>query len=312
MPHPVTAQSLYEYHCIPLELGWMAGQTGANRQIATTQKHDNVLVGHLNLIRPCFVQVLGTTEMNYFHQQDKKSYDNALQSLFAQQPLMVIIAEGETVPDAFIALAEKTHTPLFRSPQVARDIINHIHYSLNNLLADKLVQHGVFMDVMGLGVLLTGASGVGKSELALELISRGHRLVADDVPEFSRTAPDSIHGSCPPLVADFLEVRGLGILNVRAMYGNNAVVANKRLQLIIQLQPASSDSAPPERLDPTHRFRHILEVEIPEVLLPLAPGRDLAVIIEAAVRNHVLYLNGYNAAEDFIARQQQEINKQNE
>ena len=165
------------------------------------------------------------------------------------------------------------------------------------------------MEVMGLGILLTGPSGVGKSELALELLSRGHRLVADDAPEFRRTAPDSVHGSCPPMLADFIEVRGLGILNVRAMYGNNAVMTHKRLHLIIRLQPPTENGNVPafDRLDTNQRHRTILGVDIPEVILPVAPGRDLAVIIEAAVRNHVLYLNGYNAAEDFIERQQQYI-----
>ena len=165
------------------------------------------------------------------------------------------------------------------------------------------------MEVMGLGVLLTGPSGVGKSELALELLSRGHRLVADDAPEFRRTAPDTVHGSCPPMLTDFIEVRGLGILNVRAMYGNNAVMPHKRLHLIIHLQPLTENGNVPafDRLDTNQRHRAILEVDIPEVILPVAAGRDLAVIIEAAVRNHVLYLNGYNAAEDFIERQQQYI-----
>jgi HPr kinase/phosphorylase len=165
------------------------------------------------------------------------------------------------------------------------------------------------MEVMGIGILLTGPSGVGNSELALELLSRGHRLVADDAPEFRRTAPDAVHGSCPPMLADFIEVRGLGILNVRAMYGNNAVMPHKRLHLIIHLQHLTENGNVSEfdRLDSKQRHRSILGVDIPEVILPVAAGRDLAVIIEAAVRNHVLYLNGYNAAEDFIERQQQYI-----
>ncbi|MEJ2143194.1 MAG: HPr(Ser) kinase/phosphatase, partial [Gammaproteobacteria bacterium] len=171
-------------------------------------------------------------------------------------------------------------------------------------------RHGVFMDVMGIGVLLTGPSGIGKSELALELINRGHRLVADDAPEFKRISPTNLRGTCPEILKDFLEVRGLGILNIRAMFGDNALIRYKRLRLIVDLQPMSDEDVHKnERLGSTTCFNSILNIEIPEVVVPVAPGRDIAVIVEAAVRNHILTLNGYNAAEDFINRQQQLINK---
>ncbi len=311
MTHPLTAHSIFEQHQKTLEFDWVEGQSFATRPIDAAQLDTSrsALIGHLNLIHPNLIQVLGQAELDYLNTLGKNSREDAVQSLFNNQPMVIILAENVTAPDQFLTLAAEHCVPLLRSKHTVSHIIDHLHYYLSVQLSEKLIQHGVFMEVMGLGVLLTGPSGIGKSELALELLSRGHRLVADDAPEFRRTAPDSVHGSCPPMLADFIEVRGLGILNVRAMYGNNAVMTHKRLHLIIHLQPPTDDGTVLafDRLDTNQRFRTMLEVDIPEVILPVAAGRDLAVIIEAAVRNHVLYLNGYNAAEDFVERQQQYI-----
>ncbi len=312
MTSPLTALSIFEHHQKALEFDWVEGQTYANQSFDTTRFDTSrrALIGNLNLIKPNLIQVLGQAELDYLNSLGKNSRQDAIHSLFVNQPLMVILAENMLPPDHFLKSAIEHHVPLVRSKHSVSHIIDQLHYYLSSQLAEKQVQHGVFMEVMGLGVLLTGPSGVGKSELALELLSRGHRLVADDAPEFRRTGPDTIHGSCPPMLADFIEVRGLGILNARAMYGNNAVMLHKRLHLIIRLQSLTENGnvAAFDRLDTTQRHRSLLGIDIPEVRLPVAPGRDLAVIIEAAVRNHVLYLNGYNAAEDFIKRQQQYIN----
>jgi len=152
--------------------------------------------------------------------------------------------------------------------------------------------------------------GIGKSELALQLINRGHRLIADDATEFKRIAPNHIRGNCPDLLTDFLEVRGLGILNIRAMFGDNALIRYKRLRLIVDLEPLSDEEIKKiDRLGNTHQFTTILDVDIPEVIIPIAPGRDIAIIVEAAVRNHLLSMNGYNSADDFMKRQQQIIDK---
>ena len=312
MNSSLTALSVFEQHHKALEFDWLEGQNDASQPFDTVgfDPSRSALIGHLNLIRPNLIQVLGQAELDYLSNLGKNSRQDAMHSLFANQPLMIILAEHLTPPSQFLRLAQTHHVPMVRSKHSVSHIIDHLHYYLSSQLAEKLIQHGVFMEVMGLGVLLTGPSGVGKSELALELLSRGHRLIADDATEFRRTGPDTIHGSCPPMLADFIEVRGLGILNVRAMYGTNAVMPHKRLHLIIRLQSLMEDGnvATFDRLDTTQRHRTILGIDIPEVILPVAPGRDLAVIIEAAVRNHVLFLNGYNAAEDFIERQQQFIN----
>ena len=163
---------------------------------------------------------------------------------------------------------------------------------------------------MGIGILITGPSGIGKSELALALLSRGHRLIADDAPEITHTGPDALHGSCPDILRGFIEVRGLGVLNVRAMYGETAILQTKRLRLVINMEFFSeSGHYKINRLDTYEHYENILGVDIPVVKIPVAPGRNLAVIVEAAVRNRVLRLSGYNATEDFIKRQQNIINQ---
>jgi HPr kinase/phosphorylase len=162
------------------------------------------------------------------------------------------------------------------------------------------------MEVMGTGVLITGASSIGKSELALELLTRGHRLIADDAAEFARIAPDLLNGTCPEMLRDFIEVRGLGILNVRAMFGASAIKHNRNLRLIIVLQEMG-EAAAMDRLHGSRRMRTIMEVEIPEITLPVGPGRNLAVLVEAAVRNHILNVKGYDASQAFIERQKQRL-----
>ncbi|MBB71955.1 MAG: hypothetical protein CMF50_06105 [Legionellales bacterium] len=168
----------------------------------------------------------------------------------------------------------------------------------------SVTKHGVFMDVFGHGVLLTGASGIGKSELALNLINRSHRLIADDAVEFS-PINEGIVGRCPPLLQDFLEVRGLGILNIRVMFGDTAIKDAKRLQLIINIVVMDDEALRSmDRLHGMYSEQTILGVAIPEVTIPVAPGRNLATLVEGAVRNQVLKHTGYNASDEFAKRQQ--------
>jgi HPr kinase/phosphorylase len=179
-------------------------------------------------------------------------------------------------------------------------ILNH---HLTQVLADSTSLHGVLLDVLGLGVLITGDSAIGKSELALELITRGCRLVADDVVELYKVAPDRLEGRCPELLRDFLEVRGLGVLNIRALFGEIAVAPKKNLRLIVHLEKLSQ-IVPGEidRLEITASAHEILGLEIPKVRIPVAAGRNLAVLVEVAARNHILQARGINSAEQFVAR----------
>ena len=202
--------------------------------------------------------------------------------------------------------AAASRTAVLSSSPPSEETIQHLRYFLGNYLAEKLTLHGVFMEVMGTGVLITGASSIGKSELALELLTRGHRLIADDAAEFARIAPDVLNGTCPEMLRDFIEVRGLGILNVRAMFGASAIKHSRNLRLIIVLQEMG-EAAAMDRLHGSRRMRTIMEVEIPEITLPVGPGRNLAVLVEAAVRNHILNIKGYDASQAFIERQKQRL-----
>jgi HPr kinase/phosphorylase len=172
-------------------------------------------------------------------------------------------------------------------------------------LGEVVTLHGVMLDVLEVGVLITGDSSIGKSELALELVSRGHGLVADDVVELQQIAPDTIQSRCPPMLRDFLEVRGLGVLNIRSIFGETAVRPRKALRLIVQLEPFEQGLEPKDRLATRAGTQDILGVEIPSVTLAVAPGRNLAVLVEAAVRNHILITRGINSTEDFIRRQEE-------
>lgn len=177
--------------------------------------------------------------------------------------------------------------------------MNHPSNSLQQTL------HGVFIEVIDQGVLITGPSCIGKSELALVLIERGHHLIADDCVIISKNDSDELVGHCPPPLQDFLEVRGLGILNIRALFGDQALRANKPLQLIIQLFNASAEElATMDRLAGLHAQQNILGTEVAQVSIPVAAGRNLAILVESAVRNHCLKNKGYHASSDFIKRQQ--------
>lgn len=315
MKDELTIRDFIESHGERLGLIWKAGQSGEDRHFQSKNLITGVpIAGYLNLVKPNQVQVLGPEEVKYLEQLKTNSHKDAMSRLFECEPEMIIFAGVENnyeINKEFIEKANKTKTPLLCSPLASNEITELLQYHLARLLGDSKIMHGVYMEVMGIGVLLTGPSGIGKSELALELISRGHRLIADDAPEFRRTAPDTIRGRCPPVLKDFLEVRGLGILNIRAMFGDASIVETKRLRLIVHIDNISDDTIwDIDRIGNSQRKKTILEVKIPEVKIPVAPGRNVAVIIEAAVRNHVLYLNGYNAADDFIQRQQKLIDGQ--
>ncbi|MDE2089592.1 MAG: HPr(Ser) kinase/phosphatase [Gammaproteobacteria bacterium] len=310
MTAPVTVRSLYDTLRTRLGLKWSAGRAGQERRLPGAARGQSgvALVGYLNLIHRTPVQVLGTAELGHLRTPGKNAGKQALERLFSAPTTLVIVAGGASVPRSLKIHADASGTPLLASRLPGAELIAQFQYHLATVLAEKITLHGVFMEIMGIGVLLAGGSGVGKSELALELVSRGHRLIADDAPEFARLAPDILSGTCPELLWGFLEVRGLGVLNIRAMFGDGAIKQSKHLRLIIKLERLSKHQLRAlDRLRGSRGSRRLLGVEVPEITLPVAPGRNLAVLVEAAVRNHVLNLKGYDAGRDLSDRQQSYI-----
>jgi HPr kinase/phosphorylase len=282
-----------------LALAWVAGRDGASavRREAVASAS---LIGHLNLTHPNSIQVIGAYEAG--------TVADFAERLIAAMPAAVIVTDGVAPPAALVEAASRARTPLFTSPYPAARVIEKLSRYLGKALAETTERHGVLMDVLGLGVLITGESGVGKSELGLELISRGHGLVADDVVEISRIAVNTLEGRCPPMLKDFLEVRGLGLLNIRTIFGETAVRPKMRLKLVTHLErpsPGTRDAA--ERLPLADMSEDVLGVTVRKVVIPVAAGRNLAVLIEAAVRNHILQLRGVNSTAEFMARQQREL-----
>src|SRR3989440_1547976 len=295
----VNVARLHDDNREALSLAWVAGREGGTA-VRREAAQAAALIGPLNLPHPNSIQVIGAYEAGIV--------SGFIERLFESLPAAVIIADGVPPPPALVEAATRTQTPLFTSPLPAPQVIEKLARYLAKLLAETIERHGVFMDVLGLGVLITGESGVGKSELGLELISRGHGLVADDVVEFSRIAANTLEGRCPRLLKDFLEVRGLGLLNIRTIFGETAVRPKMKLKLIAHLErPAPGLRDPGERLPLADLSEQILGVTVRKVIIPVAAGRNLAVLVEAAVRNHILKLRGVDSMAEFMARQQREI-----
>ncbi len=295
-----------------LKMNWVAGLNGGSNTLTseTVTKPSLALIGHLNFVHPNRVQVLGCAEMDYLRSLPPVDAMRAIENLYSTDLAAVIVANGEKVPESLIAAANNHATPLFTSTLRSPELMDVLSHFLAQAVADSVSLHGVFMEVQGFGALIKGDAGIGKSELALELISRGHRLIADDIVDFFRISPERVEGRCPPLLQDFLEVRGLGILNIRALFGDNSVKPTKPLDLIIQLVMADKQSPQSlDRLSIKTQHEEVLGVKIIKVHIPIAAGRNIAVLVEVAVLNHMLLLRGVNATKQFTQRQQREMKK---
>ena len=333
-PSQITVEELFRKHGGRLGLSWAAGMDGRNNlilpemrdqftsniidedsgnireitQSTERPKRGKSLVGYLNLIHLHQIQILGKMELDYLETLRDITRHDMVKQVFKHVPACMIIADGKDAPTYLKRKCNEKKVPLFTSPLSSSNVSDALHYYLSTLFADVITLHGVYMEVMAIGVLITGPSGIGKSELALELITRGHRLIADDAPQFSRIAPDTLNGTCPDSLRDFIEVRGLGVINIRRLYGSTAIKSNKYLKLIVHLEPLDREKMLTiDRLEGSYRTIKILDVEIPQITIPVAPGRNLAILMECAARNHSLRMDGYNASEEFIRNQQNNI-----
>ncbi|MCD8504091.1 MAG: HPr(Ser) kinase/phosphatase [Burkholderiaceae bacterium] len=285
---------------------WLAGHAGNARPLPDDGRAAADLIGHLNLIHPARIQVFGHEELAYYKRFDPKRRIHHIEELASGGVPAIILAHGLETPEDLVEVCERTSVPLLRTGVSAAETIDRLRIYLSKRFAPKITVHGVLMDVLGLGVLITGESGLGKSELALELVSRGHGLVADDAVELSRTAPHVIDGHCPALLQNMLEVRGLGLLNIRTIFGETSVRRKMKLKLIVHLVRASAQEKF-ERLPLQETTQEILGEPISKVTLQVAAGRNLAVLVEAAVRNTILKLRGIDTLQEFMEKQAQAI-----
>lgn len=307
MLRQVGVQKLFEDNQARLGLTWLAGRQGGNKVLTgeSALKPTIGQVGHMNFIHPFRIQILGAAEINYLASLSPSVLMQSIDRLFTLDLVAIVVANGEQVPPYLAEKCNSAHIALFASVQPSPHLVDVLRIYLSRMLAEVATLHGVFLDVLEMGVLITGASAIGKSELALELISRGNGLVADDIVEFYRISPDTLEGRCPGVLRDFLEVRGIGILNIRTIFGETAVRPRKLLRLVVHLEDHSHEAfSELDRLQVNATYQEILGVPIRKVTIPVAAGRNLAVLVEAAVRNFVLNQRGIDSTQEFIERQQ--------
>jgi HPr kinase/phosphorylase len=300
----ISLAQLFEDNREKLLLSWLTGDANDTRiELKVSNNYGADVVGHINIIHPERLQVMGQAERDWAERIGQRRFLQQLNDLLAAKPPALIVADSIPTAPYLLDACAASGTPVIQSPKHCSAVIDQLRIYLSARLADTVSLHGVFMDVLGMGVLITGDSGVGKSELALELISRGHGLVADDVVEMARIAPTTIEGSCPGMLRDFLEVRGLGLLNIRTIFGETASRRKMKLKIIVHLQKTMLGAEAP-RLPLDAQRQEVLGIPIRKIVIPVAAGRNLAVLLEAAVRNTILQLRGIDSMQDFIDRQQ--------
>ena len=311
-PTVISAEALFDEHRPTLHWEWLAGHAHPERHfdaaaISEAQSAAD-LVGYLNYIHPNRIQIVGRREVAYLN-ASLDLIERRISRLIALEPPVLIVADGATPPDRVVALCERADIPLFVTAESAGHVIDVVRGYLSQHFAERTTRHGVFMDILGLGVLLTGESGLGKSELGLELISRGHGLVADDAVDVYRVSQTALEGRCPDLLQNLLEVRGIGLLDIKAIFGETAVRRKMRLKLIVHLVRKETMDREFERLPYEPLNEDILGVPVRKTVIAVDAGRNLAVLVEAAVRNTILQLRGIDTYREFVERHNKAMTK---
>jgi len=291
---------------LPLEL--LSGRNGLARLIASPhiQKTGLALAGFHEYLRPARVLVFGESEMDYLDGLGHDVRVSMLDAMFAHELPCVLITGGQRAPEDLLAASDRHGVPILRTPVATPIAISKIGSLLEDALAVREVMHGVLMDILGLGVLIVGESGIGKSECALDLIVRGHRLVADDTVEVRRRGETTVIGTCPDLTRHHMEVRGLGVINIRDLFGVASIRTTKRIELVVRLERWDPDREY-DRLGLEENVFELFSVKIPLIRMPVAPGRNLAILVEVAARNQLLRSRGLNAARDLAGRLEQQL-----
>jgi len=307
-PNVISADVLFEAFRGRLHWEWQAGLGASERrfdELAIRAARSGAdLVGYLNYIHPYRVQVLGEREVAYISRGSDADRARRVSRIVTLEPPVLILADGQTAPDELIAMCERAQIPMFATRESAAFVVDVLRAYLSKHFADRTSMHGVFMDILGLGVMITGESGLGKSELGLELISRGNGLVADDAVDLYRINQATIEGRCPELLQNLLEVRGIGLLDIRAIFGETAVRRKMRLKLIVHLVRKETLERDYERLPHEPLTQDVLGVPVRKVVIQVVAGRNIAVLVEAAVRNTILQLRGVDTYQEVIARHQ--------
>jgi HPr kinase/phosphorylase len=299
----VTVRALVQPGALSMHLELAAGASGLNREIVhpRIQKSGLALVGHFEGLSPKRVQILGETEMSFLAKMPHDARSAALDAFLSRGLSCIVVTVGLAPFAELVEAANRHGCPIVLSSERSSRTINAVHAWLDDQLAARTRVHGVFVDVFGVGILLLGKSGIGKSECALELVQRGHRLVADDVVDCTLRPPENVYGAATDLLKNHLEVRGLGVLNVRDLFGVAAVRDKKRLDLVVRLLSYDDDESW-DRLGIDDEWYDVLGVRIPMRRLPVRPGKNTASTVEVAARNELLRRAGVHSAREFHAR----------
>ena len=312
-PTVISAEALFEEHRSVLHWEWIAGHAHPERRFdeAAVRNAQSAadLVGYLNYIHPYRVQIVGRREVAYLLNSAPDDQERRIQRIVTLEPPVVIVADAQAPPDRLVGLCDRADIPLFVTAEPAGHVIDVVRGFLSQHFAERTTRHGVFMDILGLGVLLTGESGLGMCELGLELISRGHGLVADDAVDLYRVSQTALEGRCPELLLNLLEVRGIGLLDIKSIFGETAVRRKMRLKLIVHLVRKETMEREFERLPYEPLYEEILDVPVLKVVIAVDAGRNLAVLVEAAVRNTILQLRGIDTYREFIDRHQKAMGR---
>ena len=310
-PSSMSAEALFEAHREALHWEWVAGHAHPERRFddAAVREAQSAadLVGYLNYIHPYRVQIVGRREVAYLLDATAEDQERRISRIVTLEPPVLIVADAQHPPDRLVAMCDRAEIPLFVTQESAGHTIDVVRGYLGQHFAERTTRHGVFMDILGLGVLITGESGLGKSELGLELVSRGHGLVADDAVDLFRVSQTSLEGRCPDLLQNLLEVRGIGLLDIKAIFGETAVRRKMRLKLIVHLVRKETMERDFERLPFEPLYEDILGQPVRKIVIAVDAGRNLAVLVEAAVRSTVLQLRGIDTYQDFLKRHQKAI-----